>query len=34
MDILLMVIAVDACVMGVSLVALYYLNKAAEQNNH
>jgi hypothetical protein len=34
MDILLMVIAVDTVVLGVAFVALYFLNKAVEQNDH
>jgi hypothetical protein len=34
MEILLMVVAVDICVMGAAFAALYFLNKAAEQNNH
>lgn len=34
MDILLAVIAVDSCVLGLAFVALYFLNKAVEQNDH
>jgi hypothetical protein len=31
MDILLAVIAVDSCVLGLTFVALYYLNKAVDK---
>jgi hypothetical protein len=34
MDILLAVVAVDACVLGLTFVALYYLNKAVERTDH
>ena len=34
MEILLMVIAVDTCVLGLAFVALYYLNKGVEQGDH
>ena len=34
MDILLMVIAVDSCVLGVAFVALYLLNRSVERTNH
>ena len=34
MDILLMVIAVDSCVLGLALVALYLLNRSVERTNH
>jgi hypothetical protein len=34
MQILLMVLAVDAVVLGIAFLALYFLNKAVEQNDH
>ena len=34
MDILLVVVAVDSCVLGVAFVALYFLNKAVERTDH
>jgi hypothetical protein len=34
MDILLMVLAVDTCVLGLCFVALYFLNKGVEQGDH
>jgi hypothetical protein len=34
MDILLMVLAVDTVVLAIAFVALYFLNKAVEQNDH
>jgi hypothetical protein len=34
MEILLVVLAVDSVVLGIGFVALYFLNKAVEQNDH
>jgi hypothetical protein len=34
MEILLMVLAVDTVVLGLAFIALYFLNKAVEQNDH
>jgi hypothetical protein len=34
MDILFAVVAVDACVLSLAFVALYYINKGLEQSDH
>jgi len=34
MDILLMVVVVESCVLGLAFVALSYLNKAVERTDH
>jgi hypothetical protein len=33
MEILLMVVAVDSCVLGLAFVVLYFLNKAVERTD-